>query len=185
MVAPLGTLKGVDTARIALDPDRCLEHARRLLPELEHIAPKVAEVFSRPYAGTGPDSADGSDPDRMIYSGGFFSSGDKHLMKKILEVPPDELASHIWSFQDSRLPLMLFRYRARNYPDTLNAEEAAAWDRDRARRLVETGDPAYFTLQDFKQAVEELRRARAEDSGALKILDQLEAWVLETGLERL
>ena len=181
MLAPLGTLKGVDMARIGLDPERCLANARRLLPELGRIAPKVSEVFARPWAG----AEEATDPDRMIYSGGFFSPGDRHLMTKILAVPPAELGSHIWSFQDKRLPLMLFRYRARNFPDTLSAEEAKNWDRDRASRLVETADPAYFTLRDFRAAVAELRAARAQDPEALRTLDQLEAWVTETGLDEL
>lgn len=181
MVAPLGTLKGVDTGRIGMDPERCREHARRLLPELERVRTKVSEVFSQPYSGGEAPT----DPDRMLYSGGFFSPGDRHLMKKILEVPPGELARHIWSFQDARLPLMLFRYRARNYPDTLNSEEAQAWDRDRRARLVTSTDPASFTLVNFRQAVAELRELKKEDSRAMRILDQLEAWLLETGLTRL
>ena len=181
MVAPLGTLKGVDTARIGLDADRCLENARRLLPELGRIAPKVSEVFARPYSQA-PDS---TDPDRMIYSGGFFSSGDKHLMKKILAVPPEQLGGHIWSFQDSRLPLMLFRFRARNFPTTLTAEEARVWDKDRRERLVETRDPAYFTLREFRQAVEVCRAAETGGLRASEILDRLEAWVVEIGLDTL
>ena len=178
MLAPMATLKGIDTGRIGLDVDRCLDHARRLLPKLELVRAKVSEVYAQPADGYD----DGADPDRMLYSGGFFSAGDRHLMKKILAVPPAELPGHIWSFQDSRLPLMLFRYRARNYPETLSPEEAQAWERDRRRRLVETTDPGYFTVRDFEAALGELREARKDDSTALRILDRLESWALEIGL---
>ena len=179
MLAPLATLKGVDTDRIGLDAERCLEHARRLLPELEAVGAKVSEVYAQP-----PDRYDdGADPDRMLYSGGFFSAGDRHLMKKILAVPPAELPGHIWSFQDSRLPLMLFRYRARNFPETLSPAEAQAWDRDRRRRLVESSDPDDFTVRDFRAALSELRSSRKDDSAAMRILDRVESWVLETGLD--
>jgi exodeoxyribonuclease-1 len=118
----------------------------------------------------------------MLYSGGFFSPGDRHLMKKILAVPPDKLGGHLWSFQDGRLPLMLFRYRARNYPETLNPEEAQAWDRDRRARLIEADDRDHFTLEDFRRAMQELREEENADPEALDILDQLDAWVLETGM---
>ncbi len=74
----------------------------------------------------------------MLYSGGFFSAADRHLMKKILLVPPAQLGKHLWSFQDTRLPLMLFRYRARNYPDTLSMEESRFWEQDKRSRLIET-----------------------------------------------
>ena len=178
MVAPLATLKGVDTRRIQLDPEQCLEHARLLLGELDTIRTKVVEVYATPENLT----EDRSDPDLMIYSGGFFSPGDRHLMNKVLAVPADQLRGHQWSFQDARLPLMLFRYRARNFPETLTAEEAAAWDRDRRARLVDPGDSGFLTLEAFKQAMRELREQRAADAEALRLLDQLDAWANETGL---
>lgn len=181
MLAPLGTLKGVATERIGLDPQLCLEHARQLLAALDDIRAKVSAVFAQP----GAAFEDSSDPDRMLYSGGFFSPGDRHLMKKILAVPPRELAGHLWSFQDQRLPLMVFRYRARNFPDTLTQKEREAWDRDRRARLVDTTDPAYFTLADFRQVIAELREARAGEPSAMRILDRLEAWVIETGIAEL
>ena len=129
MLAPIGTLNGVDCDRINLDPEKCKEHARQLLASLELVREKVLEVFSTPHDAFD----DSSDPDRMLYSGGFFSPADRHLMKKILVVPAGKLGGHLWSFQDRRLPLMLFRYRARNYPDTLSMEEARAWVRGSSR----------------------------------------------------
>jgi exodeoxyribonuclease-1 len=181
MLAPMATLRGVDTARIQLDPERCLEHARILLGALDEVGRKVTAVFSQPYEGPG----DHSDPDRMIYSGGFFPDGDRHLMKKILAVPAGDLGGHLWSFQDPRLPLMLFRYRARNYPETLTADERKTWNRDRRARLIDNPGPAYFTVQEFRQVMQGLRREKSGDPGALKILDELDAWVDETGLAEL
>jgi exodeoxyribonuclease-1 len=181
MVAPAATLKGVDLQRIQLDPDRCRQHAARLIASLASIRHKVAEVFSTSYA----DSQETNDPDLMIYSGGFFSSADRHLMKKVLAVPADKLGGHSWSFQDKRLPLMLFRYRARNYPDTLSMEEADLWKKDRKARLIETRDSAHFTLRDFRQEMAEARELKQGEPEAEGILDQLEAWVLEIGLENL
>ena len=181
MIAPLGTLKGVDTDRIGLDVERCKEHARILLASQEQVQPKVAEVFRSSYQ----DDPANQDPDRMIYSGGFFSSADRHLMNKVLDVPADQLRQHLWSFQDERLPLMLLRYRARNYPESLTREEAEIWDRDRKARLVAADDTEYFTLGAFKAELETLRVENAADLKALEILDKLESWVLEIGLEQL
>jgi len=177
MVAPLATLRGVDTGRIQLDPERCLQNARQLLAALDVVRDKVIGIFTQPFAGK-----DSSDPDRMLYSGGFFSAADRHLMTKILAVPPDGLPRHRWSFQDERLPLMLFRYRARNYPQTLTAEEVQAWNTDRRARLVDNDDPGSFKLADFQRSIRELRMVKEHDPGALEILDQLDTWVHETGL---
>jgi exodeoxyribonuclease-1 len=181
MLAPLGTLQGVDTDRIGMDVEQCKQHAQLILASLETIRNKVIDVFSNP----GNAYEDSSDPDRMLYSGGFFSPADRHLMNKVLAVPPAQLGSHLWSFQDKRLQLMLFRFRARNYPDTLSMEEVRMWDRDRKARLVETEDPAYFTLSDFKVAIRELREQKKDDPEALRILDQLDSWVIESGISAL
>ncbi len=181
MLAPIGTLKRVDCDRINLDPEKCKEHASQLLASLDVVREKVIEVFSTPRKAF----EDSTDPDRMIYSGGFFSSADRHLMKKILLVPAGKLGGHLWSFQDRRLPLMLFRYRARNFPDTLSMEEARAWDQDRKTRLIEASDPAYFTLNDFRIAMRELREQKKSEPEAIRILDKLDAWVIETGITEL
>jgi len=181
MVAPAATLKGVDLHRIQLDPERCSQHAAKLIASMASIRHKVLEVFSASYA----DSQETNDPDLMIYSGGFFSPADRHLMKKVLEVPAAKLGGHLWSFQDERLPLMLFRYRARNYPATLSMEEAELWKQDRKARLVEATDSSHFTLRNFRQEMAEARELKRDEPGAQSILDQLEAWVLETGLENL
>ena len=181
MVAPMATLKGVDTGRIQLDSERCLHHARALMGALDTVRAKAIEVYSRP-----PDSyQNGSDPDLMIYSGSFFSQGDRHLMGKILAVPPDELRGHQWSFQDQRLPLMLFRYRARNYPETLTPEEVRSWDQDRRARLIDSEDSTLFTLKGFRQAMQELREQKKDDVEAMNILDQLDSWVRENGMAQL
>ena len=177
VLAPAATLKGVDTARIGLDYEKCMEHARQILPSLAQVQHKVIEVFSEP--GRFEES---TDPDRMLYSGGFFSTADRHLMNKILDIKPTELGGHLWSFQDERLQLMLFRYRARNFPETLNLDESRLWERDRRSRLVDTTDSAYFTLDNYRQTVSELREARKDEPEALEILDKLDAWVVESGL---
>ncbi len=61
-----------------------------VLASLETIRNKVIDVFSSPREAF----EDSSDPDRMLYSGGFFSPADRHLMNKVLAVPPAQLGSH-------------------------------------------------------------------------------------------
>jgi len=183
MLAPAATLRDTDTERIRLDPLRCFEHARKIQQFMPAVRAKVLEVFSRPF----DESADATDrdPDQMLYSGGFFSAADKFLMRRILELQPRELAGHVWDFKDARLPLMLFRYRARNYPDTLTAGEREAWDADRIRRLITPADEQQFSFDKFRAALAEARRIHAGDGRKQRILDRLESWALETGLEEL
>jgi exodeoxyribonuclease-1 len=183
MIAPAASLHEVDTARIQLDVDRCQQHARLLLQAMPRIRPKVIEVFSRSFDDEGGSGH--TDPDQLLYSGGFFAPSDKFLMRKILDVAPGELSRHIWSFKDERLPLMVFRYRARNFPETLSAQEREAWDQDRVRRLINPADPEQFSFGAYRAAIAEFRISHAGDSRAQLILDKLEIWGQETGLERL
>jgi exodeoxyribonuclease-1 len=181
MIAPAGTLKGVDRERIQIDPERCRRHQAALLRSLPEVRARVSAVFS----SSPGDRHDTNDPDRALYSGGFLSRADRHLLDKVLAIPPAELGQHVWSFQDPRLPLMLFRYRARNFPGTLSQREADQWDKDRRRRLVETQDPDYFTMRDFRAAMEAARKEHAQSAPAQRILDQLEEWTIECGLREM
>lgn len=183
MLAPETTLHEVDTDRIQLDPARCQAHARLLQQALPAVQYKVLEVFSRTFDDEGV--AGGTDPDQMLYSGGFFSPGDRRLMREVLALPPQELAGRAWRFRDQRLPLMLFRFRARNYPETLSAQERELWDRDRSQRLLTPADPGQFSYASYLATIAGLRHSQAEDKRAQRILDQLEVWGVETGLERL
>jgi exodeoxyribonuclease-1 len=80
---------------------------------------------------------------------------------------------------------MLFRYRARNYPQTLSPAEQETWDMDRMRRLITPADAQQFSFDGFRAVISSYRSTYAGDRRAQRILDQLESWVLETGLERL
>jgi exodeoxyribonuclease-1 len=189
MLAPLGTLRSADPDRIGLDPERCLAHARTLLDHLEQVRPKVCEVFADRFSDSADDDGSGDesagDPDLMLYSGDFFSSGDRHLMNKIVAMDGEDLVGHLWSFQDRRLPTMLLRYRARNYPETLNSSEREAWRRYRQQRLTRPADDRQLDYRQFKEALAHARNEHGANPEANRILDQLEAWAIEIGADEL
>ena len=170
MVAPAATLKDVDCRRIGLDPGRCFDNAAKLAEVLPQVRNKVMDVF-RPY----PPVA-GSDPDLMIYTGDFFSAHDRQLMNRIRDTAPEMLARQEWPFKDARLEEMLFRYRARNYPGTLSADENRRWQKQRLARLDRPADDRQLTPETYRLEIIAARQAHANDARALNILDQLEAW---------
>jgi exodeoxyribonuclease-1 len=170
MIAPVGTLKNVNCQRIGLDPQRCFKHAEKLIRVLPQIRNKVMDVF-KPYP---PSTL--SDPDQMIYSGGFFSGGDRRLMDKVRGTAAAKLGQLDWPFKDSRLKEMLFRYRARNYPDTLSLQEAQLWQTQRLERLNRPANDRQLNPETFRLEILNARQSHAGDKHALNILDQLEAW---------
>jgi exodeoxyribonuclease-1 len=177
MVAPAATLNNVDCGRIGLDPGRCRGHAQLLSSALENVRYKVMEVFSQSPA------FEAGDPDMMIYSGGFFPPADKRLMDKVRTSSPEQLALGVWRFKDPRLPEMLFRYRARNYPESLSPAELARWNEYRRRRLLHPEHDRQLGYEEFLAALARAREEHSGDGRAQGILDQLESWSLELNLE--
>ena len=90
---------------------------------------KVSQVFRE------EQPARVTDPDFMIYSGGFFGDSDRSLMNTVRATNPRDLERLDLPFRDRRLQDMLFRYRARNYRETLNQDELAQWHEFRMGRL--------------------------------------------------
>lgn len=176
MVAPVSTLKGVDCERIELDVERCMLNAKKLMAALPDLRNKIMDVF-RPHPGN-----DIRDPDHMIYSGGFFSRDDRNLMNKITASSAGQLGQLNWNFNDPRLAEMLFRYRARNFPQLLSAEENQQWQNDRLRRLNSPSDSRQLNFESFAAEISQAREAYSADTRAQKILDRLEAWALQLAL---
>ena len=83
-------------------------------------------------------------------------------------------------FSDPRLQELLFRYRARNFPESLNAEEQAQWREHCAMQWQE----GTFTRKDFDQALAEERAAPDLTPETEWALGQLEAWVSGLSVER-
>jgi exodeoxyribonuclease-1 len=139
------------------------------LASRKDIQQKIAKIFEK------QEYEPVTDPDLMIYAGGFFHDKDKSVMSRIHETNPEQLAVQTWSFTDQRLPEMLFRYRARNYPETLNADEQAQWLEHCRARLVE-GESGHFTFAAFHAEIAQLRNEQQGHEDKQQILNAVEAF---------
>jgi len=104
-----------------------------------------------------------------------LSSGDKRLLAQVRATPPAQLGERAFPFRDTRYPELLFRYRARNWPQTLDAEERVRWDNFRRARLSRHTALTGLTLDDYFTRLRELRNDPAAQD-RLALLDQLQAW---------
>ena len=82
---------------------------------------------------------------------------DKVILSTLLTSAPD-LARLDLPFRDARLGVMLQRYRARNFRDTLNNQELTEWNQFRRDRLFSSEALASYE-QSYAQA-----KAKAGDS---------------------
>ncbi|RTK96099.1 MAG: exodeoxyribonuclease I, partial [Neisseriaceae bacterium] len=70
-------------------------------------------------------------------------------------------------------PEMLFRYRARNYPETLSLEERGTWDEYRNWRLTDPAGGASIVLDDYLAEIERLSFAAETSDAERALLEQL------------
>ncbi|MEP6897118.1 MAG: exodeoxyribonuclease I [Rhodanobacter sp.] len=175
-LAPLSVLQSVDPARLQLDLSRSLTH-RDTLRAIDGLAEKLRRVFQRSAELPPPE-----DPELALYGGGFLPDADRKLLSQVRATPPAELGARAFPFRDTRYPELLFRYRARNWPETLAVDERMRWDAFRRARLTRRTPLTGLTLDDYFTRLGELRNDPAAQD-RLTLLDQLQAWGEELAAE--
>jgi len=164
IVAPATALEPELARRYGVDLEVVQANWRKLQGQRE-LAARLTKVFEQ--KNLPPET----DPDFMIYSGGFFSESDRRLMTLVRGSSADQLSRLDIPFRDTRLPEMLFRYRARNFPHTLNQDEQQRWQQFRRNRLA---DPR--SRDNFEQSMETARKLCAIDADH-QVLDNLRHYV--------
>ena len=117
-----------------------------------------------------------SDVDSALYEG-FISQPDRLVCNQLIAASPENLAE--WpenSFQDKRLNSLLFRYRARNYPETLDDEETRRWQQFCHNRVIDGEFGAGLTLEQFQQHLLTLAQSE-QGEREQKLLDELSHWI--------
>lgn len=84
--------------------------------------------------------------DTMLYNG-FFSSSDKAVFEKIRKLSAAKLATSAFTVSDKRFSELLFRYRSRNFPQSLTIEENKRWVAYK-RALFDGKKEDYFKVLD-------------------------------------
>lgn len=166
VIAPAKTLTEADAERLGIDRKGCL-HNLNTIRSHRGLAAKLQEIYE-----VERDERE-VDADHALYTGGFFSDHDKAQMAQIRSASEKQLASHNWSFEDPRIKSLLFRYRARNYPASLDEDEMLRWQRHRHYRLTDPASEASLHLPQFIQELEILSQQHAQDSNKLAILQAL------------
>lgn len=151
-VAPLGVLNDAAQQRLKINLNHCLALASQLTPQIGSIRGKLANLYQqRTFDPI-------TNPDHALYSGGFFKPGDKNKMDAIRQSDWQSLATSEFQFDDNRLDEMLFRYRARNAPDSLSKLEQDKWNNFRKANLFEKSSGSTLLYEDFLAKLELLRQ---------------------------
>lgn len=163
MVATAKLLEGGAAERLQIDMDRCRRHWRQLR-EAKGLAEKLSALYSQ------RQFEPKDDPDVMLYDG-FFSDDDRKMIDAVRRCGPEELSAKHFAFNDARLPELLWRYRARNYPASLNEEDRQRWLRFCRQRLRKPA-PGSLGLASFRERLMALAESESK-AGRLQLLQDL------------
>lgn len=133
VVGNLRTLDADTARRWGVDMAACMQHAAQAaaLPELGAL---WQQVFARAEGSTGAEVVD---VDQDLY-GGFVSTPDRRRLEQLSSLPVAQRAQAAdLAWEDARLEELVFRWRARNHPDTLNPAEEERWQAHRRAVLIE------------------------------------------------
>ena len=161
VVKKLKTLTDEMALKWGIDMVAALANAEkaRALPDMSAIWP---ELFNRPKMPT-------PDVDEDLY-GGFVGNSDRRRLNQLRELSPAELAVSRVGFDDDRLAELVFRYRARNFAQTLSPDEAYRWDAHRKARLHD-GEGGARNLDELLAQLDVL--SEGADDKAQAVLDAL------------
>ncbi|WP_407311998.1 exodeoxyribonuclease I [Pseudomonas sp. nanlin1] len=164
VLAPMSVLRAEDYRRLQLDSQL---YERRIAELTAHCA-IWQEKLPALYADDGRLAS--QDPEQQLYDG-FIGDRDRRLCERARTLDPADVAQETWMFDDGRLGELLFRYRARNFPDTLSESESARWLTFCKQRLTDETQGAPLTLLQFDQALAPLlAQAKPQE------LEVLKAW---------
>ena len=168
MICPASVIKSIPQERMTawdLDMERMTHNLNWVRSYPEFIS-KLHALFSE--ESSFPSE---SDPDLMIYSG-FLGGIDKKLASEVRVSSELELAEKQFHFIDQRLPEMLFRYKARNFPGSLTDEEQDKWEHYRATKLLDNKSQ-YLTFKQYYERIHQLASEQNISAKDMNILEEL------------
>lgn len=171
MLAPMNVLDESRAAGLGIDTS-VLDSRARQLRERPDLAERLATLFA---SGGRRDDAD---PELDLY-GGFPPRADRPVIQRVQGLSGAQLRDLDAPFQDERLNELLFRYRARLWPETLTPEQRSKWEDYRRRRLIDDPELGSIRLDAYQEQIRALMSERPEQEDLLR---QLAEWPAELGL---
>jgi exodeoxyribonuclease-1 len=174
VIGNLKTLSAERAAHWGLDIAQALRHAELAALKANLLAGMWPAVFER------PAREEATDVDEDLY-GGFVGNEDRRILQRLRALDGAQLAAKRPAFGDARLDELLFRYRARNFPDALSEGEQAQWREHCVHRLHD-GAAGALTLAAFLERVDAL--GEAADERGQEILGALVDYATQIAPER-
>jgi exodeoxyribonuclease I len=152
VIRNLKTLQSEKAKEWNISLEVAIKHAEYAL-ELPDLNAVWQEVFQ-------PKQQESIDVDQDLYNG-FIGNTDRRILQNLTTCSGEKLATARTSFQDTRLDELVFRYRARNFPATLNEQERERWEALRASRFFD-GYGKALTIDNYFAEIDRLSETASE-----------------------
>ncbi|MHB0991017.1 MAG: exodeoxyribonuclease I [Burkholderiales bacterium] len=157
VIGQLKTLAPDRARQWGIDMEQALKYA-----EFLRDAPDLSALWQQVYQ-RGQDET--VDVDEDLY-GGFIGNNDRRTLTRLHDLTPAALMQADPAFDDPRLEELLFRYRARNFPDLLSAPDSQRWQQLRAAKLFDGAGNAR-TLEQLFATIDTLAETADERGEAI------------------
>jgi exodeoxyribonuclease-1 len=131
IVATAKTLTATRAKELGIDAGQCRKSID-LFNQNRQLVEKLVAVFN-----TEAKTQKNHEPEQKLYSGGFPTAHDKKQSKEIISLSPQQITHYQPTFDDPNLDTLWWRYKARNYPESLSIDEQQKWARHREAYLSE------------------------------------------------
>jgi exodeoxyribonuclease-1 len=156
VIGNLKTLSSEMATRWGIDMQETMAYAETAKNIHATLNPQLWEqVYARP-------SFEAVDVDEDLY-GGFISGADRKILNDLRKMNPQQLANAHPHFNDQRLSELVFRYRARNFPESLSNDEVNTWEEHRVARLLD-GEANARTVDMYFNEIDQLSESADEEA---------------------
>lgn len=168
-VAPLGVLDEDAEENIGLKKSQLILNFQDLMKKPEFLD-RIIQLHDKQTQDKKSKYKTATDPEFQLYDG-FVGEGDKQKLRVVRASDSESLADLSLDFADPRLEPLLIRYKAKNYPRSLNSTERDEWEDYRAKRIVE-GTDGQLSIMEFDKKISELQLIKT-DSNSQYLLEEL------------
>ena len=171
VLAPISVLRKEDAERLNVSLNTCNANLKKLLEldkdRLARLRHAINSAMQSQHFNA-PENVEAT-----LYSGSFFSRGDKELFDKIRNSTNGAELTLLTEkdFADKRAADLLFRYRARNFPDTLSDEEQTRWQQHCKEQLE--GNETDNRKATYSRTLDSFRETLSSDEWKKPPLEEL------------
>jgi exodeoxyribonuclease-1 len=155
-------LEETNARRLGIDVATAEKNWQRLLQKVSEVSKKSQHAFDTSFD-------ESPDADSALYQG-FLPDNDRSVADQVRSADAEELKSRNFYFQDARLKELLFRYKARHYPQSLSPEERQIWREQVCERQQW---PSRLDIHEQELAT---RISQETDEQRREILESLVKW---------